>query len=161
MEDARALGTVATATALSPSAVQVHGWISLNAPCSWHAKNLTCGPVGWAGLLLVSMLNRQDSSAAREAASGPWLRLEMPFCSSPLGPGNSCLLTGLSGTDCSRSSKALAKEINDQFFPKVGLTPGVPVSGSQGAIDKYLLRKLGTQNIFWIAYLLENILMWW
>ena len=75
MEDARALGTVATGTALSPSAVQVHGWISLSAPCSWHAKNLKCGPVGWAGFLLVSVLNRQGSSAAREAGSD----LRCPF----------------------------------------------------------------------------------
>ena len=149
------------ATVFSPSVGQVHGWISLNAPCSWHAKNLKCGLFGWAGFLLVSKLNRQDSSAAREAVSGPWLRLEMPFCFSPLGLANSCLLTGLSGTECSRSSRTLAREIHDQFFPKVALTPGVPVSSSLGAIDKYLLKELGTQSIFWIAYLLGNILMWW
>lgn len=58
-------------------------------------KGPQCGLRGRASFCL-SVPCWQGTFAVQEVADSPWVRLEMPFCSLPLGPGNSCQLTSSS-----------------------------------------------------------------
>lgn len=90
-------------------------------------------------------------------------RLEMPFGSLLLGPGNNCPLTALSCTVCFPLSVALAREkIATCSSPEVFSSRSTPCEGHRGKlikeIDKYQLNKSDKWDSFWTTCSLWKIL---